>query len=123
MIVYVYSITRHLVLTTHYPLPFFLFIPSSCLVDLAVYIAGNPDKLIVKVGLNACVAVTDHFVCASSVPGLDRILPWYALKGAYSFGNICNDNSTSSSSSAGGLMTTTRTETGEDVDEGLVATS
>jgi hypothetical protein len=59
-------------------------------VDVAVLIFGNPDNLSVKVGLNACMAAGQHQFCASSVPGLTNILPWYVLKGTYSFGHYCN---------------------------------
>ena len=63
-------------------------------VDAVVLIAGNPDKLILKVGLNACAVLGQHDVCASSVPGLNTILPWYVLSGTYSFGNVCDPNAT-----------------------------
>jgi len=67
-------------------------------VDIAVLIYGNPDKLSVKVGLNACMAAGQHHqFCASEVPGLSRILPWYALKGTYEFGSFCNNTNTSTS--------------------------
>lgn len=59
-------------------------------VDVTVLIAGNPDKLILSVGLNACLGMGRKTVCASSIPGLDQILPWYVLKGTYSFGDFCN---------------------------------
>lgn len=59
-------------------------------VDVAVLIAGNPDMLRLKVGLNACAQLsTDHQLCASSIPGVANILPWYILKGTYSFGDVC----------------------------------
>lgn len=74
-------------------------------VDVAVLIAGNPDKLIMKVGLNACLGVGPKTMCASSVPGLDRILPWYVLHGEYSFGDICSSNSTATAAT----VTTTAT--------------
>jgi hypothetical protein len=58
--------------------------------DVAVLIAGNPDVLRLKVGLNACAQLsTDHQMCASAIPGISNILPWYILKGTYSFGGIC----------------------------------
>lgn len=63
-------------------------------VDAAVLIAGNPDSLTLKVGLNACAVVAQKNMCASSVPGLNRILPWWALSGVYHFGDICNSSST-----------------------------
>lgn len=63
-------------------------------VDAAVYIGGNPDQLTLKVGLNACVAVSDKNMCASSIPGLKKILPWYVLSGTYAFGEICKNNAT-----------------------------
>lgn len=62
--------------------------------DVAVLIAGNPDMLRLKVGLNACAQLsTDHQLCASSIPGLSTILPWWVLKGTYSFGDICGSSS------------------------------
>lgn len=62
-------------------------------VDVAVLIAGNPDKLRLKVGLNACAQLsTDHQLCASGIPGLSNILPWYILEGTYSFGDVCQNN-------------------------------
>jgi len=58
--------------------------------DAAVLIVGNPDMLRLKIGLNACAQLsTDHQVCASSMPGVSNILPWYILKGTYSFGDVC----------------------------------
>jgi|Transcript_23767 hypothetical protein len=68
-------------------------------VDAAVYIAGNPDSLLLKIGLNACAVLgTGHNLCASSIPGVNRILPWWVLKGTYSFLDICS-NSTSTATS------------------------
>ena len=62
-------------------------------IDVAVLIAGNPDMLRLKIGLNACAQLsTDHQLCASSIPGVSNILPWYILKGTYSFGDICGSN-------------------------------
>jgi len=59
--------------------------------DVAVLVAGNPDMLRLKIGLNACAQLsTDHQMCASSLPGVSSILPWYILKGTYSFGDICS---------------------------------
>jgi len=64
-------------------------------VDVAVMIAGNPDMLRLKVGLNACAQLsTDHQLCASAIPGVSNILPWYVLEGDYSFGDVCQTNST-----------------------------
>lgn len=58
--------------------------------DVAVLIAGNPDMLRLKIGLNACAQLsTDHQMCASSIPGISSIFPWYILKGTYSFGDVC----------------------------------
>ena len=74
-------------------------------VDVAVLIAGNPDILRLKIGLNACAQLsTDHQLCASSIPGVSNILPWYILKGTYSFGDIC------------GTPSTTRTRISNDID-------
>ena len=62
--------------------------------DVSVFIAGNPTLLRLKVGLNACAQLsTDHQVCASSIPGLSTIFPWYVLKGTYNFGGICESKS------------------------------
>lgn len=62
--------------------------------DVAVYIAGNPDQLTLQVGLNACAVVVGpqgqtHTVCADRIPGLSNVLPWYVLSGSYSFGDWC----------------------------------
>jgi len=73
-------------------------------VDVAVLITGNPDSLTLKVGLNACAALAHKMVCASSIPGLSSILPWYVLKGTYHFGDICESKRTRS-----GIAATTRT--------------
>jgi hypothetical protein len=62
-------------------------------IDAAVLIAGNPDKLTLKIGLNACAQLTSHQLCASSIPGISNILPWYVLSGTYSFGDICGSKS------------------------------
>eukprot|EP00429_Kryptoperidinium_foliaceum_P088603 CAMPEP_0176187008 /NCGR_PEP_ID=MMETSP0121_2-20121125/2167_1 /TAXON_ID=160619 /ORGANISM="Kryptoperidinium foliaceum, Strain CCMP 1326" /LENGTH=216 /DNA_ID=CAMNT_0017525517 /DNA_START=9 /DNA_END=659 /DNA_ORIENTATION=+ len=59
-------------------------------VDVTVLISGNPDSLTLKVGLNACIALVHKSICASAIPGLSSILPWYVLSGTYSFGDICN---------------------------------
>lgn len=61
-------------------------------VDAAVLIYGNPDSLTLKIGLNACVALASKQVCASSIPILNRVLPWYVLSGTYSFGDICGNS-------------------------------
>ncbi|CAJ1948623.1 unnamed protein product [Cylindrotheca closterium] len=67
-------------------------------VDVAVLIYGNPDRLSVKVGLNACMAAgPQHQYCASGIPGLSRVLPWYVLKGTYAFGDFCNSTNATSS--------------------------
>lgn len=63
-------------------------------IDAAVLISGNPDELTLKVGVNACLAIRDKQVCASDIPGLDRILPWWILSGTYTFGDICGNHST-----------------------------
>lgn len=58
--------------------------------DVTVLIAGNPDMLRLKIGLDACAQTsTSHLVCASSMPGVSNIFPWYILEGTYSFGEIC----------------------------------
>lgn len=59
-------------------------------VDVTVLIMGNPDILMLEVGLNACLETPHHEICASSIPGLNTILPWYILNGTYSFGNACD---------------------------------
>lgn len=63
-------------------------------VDVAIKISGNPDSLTLKVGLNACAALAHKIVCASAIPGLSNILPWYVLSGTYSFGDVCNSTTT-----------------------------
>lgn len=57
--------------------------------DIVVLLAGNPDMLHIKLGLNACAAVHKHIICADAVPGLNMILPWYILQGQYEFGDWC----------------------------------
>ena len=58
-------------------------------VDLEVRIAGTPDALLLKVGLNACIKIRSRFVCADWIPGLNEIFPWWILQGNYSFGDYC----------------------------------
>ena len=60
--------------------------------DLAVLIEGNPDMLRIQLGLDACVALPSHQMCAESIPGLNRILPWYVLSGNYTFSDICEQH-------------------------------
>jgi len=57
--------------------------------DLAVLIEGNPDMLRIQLGLDACIAMPSRTLCAESIPGLNRILPWYVLSGNYTFSDIC----------------------------------
>ena len=59
-------------------------------VDAAVLIMGTVDQLTLKVGLNACAVVRQKTVCASAIPGLHTILPWWVLSGTYHFGDLCN---------------------------------
>jgi hypothetical protein len=76
----------------NYPIPgWSIIIPGLGHVgmDVAVSIAGNPDMLSIKIGLNACLAFATHIICAESIPGLNLILPWYILHGTYSFGDWC----------------------------------
>jgi hypothetical protein len=63
-------------------------------VDAAVLIMGNVDQLTMKVGLNACAVIRHKNICASSIPGLHTILPWWVLYGTYSFGDLCNATKT-----------------------------
>jgi len=58
-------------------------------IDVVVVIFGNPDKLTLKIGLNACAELTSHELCASSIPGISNILPWFVLNSVYSFGTMC----------------------------------
>ena len=62
-------------------------------VDATVLITGNPDFLTLQVGLNACLSTDHKEICASSIPGLSNVLPWYVLKGTYSFGDVCSSSS------------------------------
>ena len=41
------------------------------------------------------MAVGNRPLCASAVPGLANIFPWYVLEGTYSFGDYCNTTSSS----------------------------
>ena len=59
--------------------------------DVAVLVTGNLDSLTLKIGLNACVALAQKTICASSIPGLNTILPWYVLSGTYHFGDVCGN--------------------------------
>ena len=68
--------------------------------DVAVLIAGNPDQLTLRIGLDACVVVRTHTICASSIPGLQTFLPWWILSGTYSFGDICNTTTTTTAAAA-----------------------
>jgi len=62
-------------------------------VDVAVLILGNPDMLKLKIGLTACAQTSaGHMVCASSIPGMSDIFPWYILEGNYTFGDICQSD-------------------------------
>jgi hypothetical protein len=82
---------------SNYPIPgWSIIIPGLGHVgmDVAVSIAGNPDMLMIKIGLNACLAFAGHIVCAESIPGLNLILPWYILSGSYSFGDWCETTTT-----------------------------
>ena len=63
-------------------------------VDVVVYIAGNPDQLLLQVGLDACVAVRSKFVCAESLPYLDTTFPWWVMNGTYHFGDLCAGTTT-----------------------------
>jgi hypothetical protein len=64
-------------------------------IDAAVLFTGNPDSLTLKIGLDACIELpTSSLLCASRIPGLHNILPWYVLSGTYSFGDICSNNRT-----------------------------
>ena len=84
--------------TKNYPIPgLSIIVPTvgHLGVDVSVYIGGSIDSLRVKVGLNACAVLgEDHSICASSVPGLNQILPFWVLKGTYSFGSACNATAT-----------------------------
>ena len=60
-------------------------------VDATVLIVGNPDQLTMKIGLNACLSAGHHReICASSIPGLNAIFPFYFINGTYSFGHVCD---------------------------------
>mmetsp|Transcript_795 Transcript_795/g.1516 ORF Transcript_795/g.1516 Transcript_795/m.1516 type:complete len:247 (-) Transcript_795:91-831(-) len=59
--------------------------------DVAVLVTGNLDSLTLKIGLNACIALAQKTICASSIPGLNTILPWYVLSGTYHFGDVCGN--------------------------------
>lgn len=64
-------------------------------VDAAVLFTGNPDSLTLKIGLDACIELpTTSLLCASRIPGIHKVLPWYVLSGTYSFGDICKTNRT-----------------------------
>ena len=58
-------------------------------VDAVILVQGNPDRLTLNVGMDACLAVGRRHVCAEAVPALADVLPWWILKGTYTFGHIC----------------------------------
>lgn len=60
-------------------------------IDAVVFIAGNPDLLLLKVGLDACLAVRTNYICAESLPYLSDLFPWWVLSGTYTFGDMCNN--------------------------------
>jgi hypothetical protein len=63
--------------------------------DAAILFTGNPDSLTLKIGLDACIELpTTSLLCASKIPGIHKVLPWYVLSGTYSFGDICANNRT-----------------------------
>lgn len=74
--------------------------------DVAIYIAGNPDSLLLKIGLNACVVLPPAYsICASAIPGLNTILPWWILSGTYHFGEICGNSTSTRSTTTSKMMT------------------
>ena len=58
-------------------------------VDAVILVQGNPDRLTLNVGMDACLAMGRRHVCAEAVPALADVLPWWILKGTYTFGHIC----------------------------------
>jgi hypothetical protein len=100
----------------YYPIPgLSIIVPmiGSVGVDVDVWIAGNVDQLFLQVGLNACTLVRDKFLCASSFPGINHILPWWVLRGNYTFGDLCNSTITTPT-------TTTTTTTTATITDGSV---
>ena len=94
----------------YYPIPgcsIIVPVVGSMGLDADVLIYGNPDQLTIKVGLNACTVVASHTICASSVPGLNAILPWWILSGTYSFGDVCETKSTMTPTTTTTTTTTT----------------
>ena len=69
--------------------------------DVAVLITGNLDSLTLKIGLDACVALATKTVCASSIPGLNTILPWYVFDDTYKFSDVCDGNDNSDTDDVG----------------------
>jgi hypothetical protein len=64
--------------------------------DAAILFSGNPDALTLKIGLDACMELPmTTLLCASSIPGLHQVLPWYVLSGTYSFGDVCSNSNNS----------------------------
>jgi hypothetical protein len=80
-------------------------------VDLAVLVTGNVDSLTMKIGLNACAALATKQLCASAIPGLNLILPWYVLQDTYSFGDICENATKEPSETTKTTTLATGTET------------
>jgi hypothetical protein len=58
-------------------------------IDIDVRLEGNPDKLGIKLGINACLEVGSRQVCGSSLPGVGTVLPVWLLSGNYTFGHVC----------------------------------
>ena len=73
-------------------------------IDVVVYIAGNPDQLVLQIGLDACLAVRSSFVCAESLPYLDTAFPWWVMNGTYHFGDLCDGTTTASSNNREEIM-------------------
>lgn len=62
--------------------------------DAAIQVQGNADMLQLKVGLDACTEILGKSLCGSD---LTRFLPFWVLKGNYSFGHFCNGTASSAS--------------------------
>jgi len=69
-------------------------------IDAVVAIAGNPDRLFLKVGLDACLVVRERFICAESLPYLDTAFPWWIMNGTYHFGDFCNSTNITTTGAA-----------------------
>ena len=59
-------------------------------INADVAVEGNPDNLMLKIGLNACGKVGGKAICASQIPLLNKVLPIWFVDHSFSLGSFCN---------------------------------